>query len=293
MMDGFFFCVLAIDREGGVCYNSEKLTANSTGACARLSMEEKMDKLTRLGEKLARREQILGTNLVLLHSTPMLELMNEDYLDFVLFDMEHGTYNNENLVPLMQTCRLLGLPCFVRVPDVTYHHIARCMDLGADGVMAPRTETLEQLKLAVESMRFPPVGRKGRGGYCQLRAGESTANYQKSRYLLVQIESPLGIENLPAMLDAYGEHIAAVVVGPYDLSFTMGLEAQFEHPDFRAAVKRVFDICIERGKSVGIFCDNTEQAKRWRALGANFMWMCTDDQLYMAGMRSIIGAMKQ
>ena len=251
-----------------------------------------MNKFERLKDKLAKRDQILGTNITLIHSSPMLELMNEDYLDYVLFDMEHGIFNNENLVPLLQTCRLIGLPSFVRVPDCNYHHIARCMDLGADGIMLPRTETLEQVKLAVESMRFPPIGRKGRGGYRQIRDGETTAEFQKSRHLLVQIESPTGIANLPAMLEEYGEHIAAVVVGPYDLSFTMGMEAQFERPEFRAAVKQIFDICIEHQKSVGIFCDNTMQAKRWRELGANFMWMCTDDQLILAGLRSIIKPME-
>lgn len=252
-----------------------------------------MNKFERLKQKLVAREQILGTNITLIHSSPMLELINEDYLDYVLFDMEHGIFNNENLVTLLQTCRLIGLPSFVRVPDCTYHHIARCMDLGADGIMVPRVETLEQVKLAVESMRFPPVGRKGRGGYRQIRTDETTAEFQKNRHLLLQIESPLGISNLPAMLEQYGEHIAAVVVGPYDLSFTMEMEAQFDRPEFIAAVKQVFDICAGYGKSVGIFCDNTEYAKRWRELGANFMWMCTDDQLFLAGMRSIIKPMEE
>jgi len=250
-----------------------------------------MNKYTRLKEKLAAREQILGTNITLLQSAPMLEKINEDYLDYVLFDMEHGVFNNENLVALLQTCRLIGLPSFVRVPDAVYHPIARCLDLGADGIMLPRTDTLEQVQLAVEAMRFPPVGRKGRGGYCQLREHETVADFQKNRYLLLQMESPVGIRHLPEMLSMYGDEIAAIVVGPYDLSISMGLEGQFTHPDFVAAVKEIFDICIRRNKSVGIFCDNTEAAKRWRELGANFMWMCTDDQLFVAGMRAVIRPM--
>ena len=245
-----------------------------------------MDKFLRFKEKLASREQILGLIMTSIRSTEILEAMNEDYLDYVIFDMEHGTYNNENLIPLLQTCRLIGLPTIVRVPDYTYHHISRCMDLGADGIMLPRVETLEQVKLAIDSMRFPPIGRKGRGGYCQIRKGETTADYQKNRHLLIQIESPLGIQNLPAMLDTYGDQIAGVLIGPYDLSFTMGIETQFENPAFIAAVERVFEICIQRGKSVGIFCDSTEQAMKWRAKGANLMWVRTDEQLMLAGLRA-------
>lgn len=250
-----------------------------------------MNKYERLKAKLAERGQILGTIMTMIQSAPMLELINEDYLDYVILDMEHGVYNNESIVPLLQTGRLIGLPLFVRIPEITYHHISRCLDLGADGVVLPRVDTPEQVALAIQSMRFPPIGKKGRGGYCQLRAGETTADFQKNRHLIVQIESPIGIQNLPEMLDRYGDEISAVLIGPYDLSFTMGIETQFEHPDFIAAVKRVFDLCIARGKSVGIFCDNAEQARKWRREGANFLWMCTDEQLMLCGLRTILKPM--
>ena len=247
-----------------------------------------MNKYDNLKAKLKNRQQILGTNIMLITSAPMIEIINEDYLDYVLFDMEHGVFNNENLIPLLQTCRLCGLPAFVRVPDHTNFHIARCLDLGADGIMLPRTESVAQVKAAVEAMRFPPIGHKGKGGYCQVRAGETLDDFNKNRHLLVQIESPVGIEALPEMLDLYADEIAAIVIGPYDLSFTMHMPAQFDRPEFQAAVQKIFDICNERGKSVGIFCDNTENAEKYRKMGANFMWVCTDDQIVKAGLRSII-----
>ena len=153
---------------------------------------------------------------------------------------------------------------------------------------AARTETVEQVKNAVEAMRFPPVGHKGKGGYCQVRAGETLDDFNKNRHLLVQIESPTGIKALPDMLEAYGDEIAAIVIGPYDLSFTMNMPAEFNNPQFIAAVKEIFDICISRKKSVGIFCDSTEQARKYREMGANFMWMCTDDQIVRAGLRAVI-----
>lgn len=252
-----------------------------------------MNKYDRLHRKFQQREQILGTNIMLIASGPMIEVINEDYLDYVLFDMEHGMFNNESLIPLMQVCRLWGLPAFVRVPDHTNFHIARCLDFGADGIMLPRTETVAQVQAAVESMRFPPVGHKGKGGYCQVRAGESLADFNRRRYLLVQIESPAGIAALPDMLDRYGDDIAAIVIGPYDLSFTMGIPAQFDAPAFQAAVQQIFDICADWGKSVGIFCDTTAQAEKYRAMGANFMWMCTDDQIVKAGLRSIIAPLAE
>ena len=248
-----------------------------------------MNKYEKLKEKLGNRQKIVGTNIMIISSTPMIEIIaGEEYLDYVLFDMEHGIFNNENLIAPLQTCRLCGMPAFVRVPDHTNFHIARCLDLGADGIMLPRTESVEQVKAAVEAMRFPPVGHKGKGGYCQVRPGETLGDFNKNRHLLVQIESPVGIAALPEMLKLYGDEIAAIVIGPYDLSFTMGMPAEFDNPEFQSAVKEIFDICISRKKSVGIFCDGPIQAEKYISMGANFMWMCTDDQIVKAGLRAMI-----
>ena len=90
------------------------------------------------------------------------------------------------------------------------------------------------------------------------------------------------------MLDLYGDEIAAIVIGPYDLSFTMGMPAEFDRSEFQSAVKEIFDICISRKKSVGIFCDGPVPASKYIAMGANFMWMCTDDQIVKAGLRAMI-----
>ncbi|MBQ2988404.1 MAG: hypothetical protein IJD59_04795 [Clostridia bacterium] len=248
-----------------------------------------MNRYEILKEKLKGREKIVGTLITLTVSAPMIEIIaGEAYLDYVIFDMEHGSFNNENLITPLQVCRLCGMPAFVRVPDHTNFHIARCLDLGADGIMLPRTESVEQVRAAVEAMRFPPVGHKGKGGYCQVRPGETLADFNRSRHLLVQIESPVGIAALPDMLDRYGSEIAAIIIGPYDLSFTMGMPAQFDDPAFQNAVKEIFDICISRKKSVGIFCDGPAQAEKYLEMGANFMWICTDDQIVKAGLRAMV-----
>ncbi len=247
-----------------------------------------MDKYTQIREKFEQRKTILGTNMTMISSPSFIEKINEDYLDFVLFDTEHGIYSNEGIAPMLQVCRLIGLPSFVRVPYCEYPYIARAVDLGADGVMIPRTETLEQVKKAVQAMRFFPKGIKGHGGYGQMKPGESIEEFQKSRFLLLQIESETGIENLPQMLAEYDGEIAAVVIGPYDLSSSMGMFKRFERPEFLSCVQRVFDICNENRKSVGIFCDDRAAGEKYRAMGANLFWMCTDDELYREGMNRII-----
>ena len=76
-----------------------------------------MNKYENLEKKLKNREKVLGTTMSMINSPLVIEKMNRDDLDFILFDAEHGIFNNENLIPALQVCRLMGLPSFVRIPD--------------------------------------------------------------------------------------------------------------------------------------------------------------------------------
>ena len=150
----------------------------------------------------------------------------------------------QNTVELLQVCRLMGLPAFERAQDAEYHLIAKAVDMGADGVMIPRTESPEQLKTAVDALLFYPEGRKGSGGHAQFRKGEAYADFKKTRFLMPQIESPKGIEMLPKMLEEYGEYIS----NSYD-------------------------------KSCGIFCDDEVLAQKYRDMGCNVLWTSSDKDL--------------
>jgi 2-keto-3-deoxy-L-rhamnonate aldolase RhmA len=68
----------------------------------------------------------------------------------------------------------------------------------------------------------------------------------------------------------------------------MGLELQFTNPEFISEVERIFAICKKHNVNVGIFCDTPESATYWKQKGVNFFWMCTDDEVFLAGMRSLI-----
>ena len=249
-----------------------------------------MDRYQLLKEKLARREKVLGTTMAMLNNTLILEKMDRTDLDFVLFDAEHGVFDAQNVIPCLQTCRLMGLPSLVRVQDSEYFLIAKLIDMGADGIMLPRTETPEQLRTAVDGLLFSPVGRKGMGGIAQFRPGESFAEFPKTRLLMPQIESPRGIENLPAMLEQYGEWIDAVMIGPYDMSVMVGTPQNITSPVMLESIQKVFDISSEYGKSTGIFCDNEEKAELFRGMGANVLWVATDRDFYLRGYRETMDA---
>lgn len=240
-----------------------------------------MNKYELLREKLKNRETVTMANLML-SSSPLL-LNCYASADCVLLDKEHGIYGTEELIPMTMRCRELGLPAIVRVEDSAYHLIAKAIDLGADGIMLPRTETVEQVRTAVEAMHFAPIGRTGFGGWGIMREGESFADFQRGRILMPQIESPKGLKNLPAMVEAYGEYIDAFIIGPNDYSIMVGLPREVDSPRMIEEIRKVFECCRALGKSCGCYGGDDEHTRLYRSMGANVFWMGSDDAYLRRG----------
>ncbi len=250
-----------------------------------------MDKYQLLKKKLSECKSTTMGNLMLTASPYLLDA----YVDFdcVLLDKEHGIYDTENLLPMLTHCRSLSLPAIVRVEDSVYHLIAKTIDMGADGIMIPRTETVEQVKTAVEAMHFHPIGRTGFGGYGLLRKGETFEEFQKGRILVLQIESRKGLENIPEMIRQYGDYIDAFMIGPNDYSIMQGLTRQPLHPEMFEEVQRVFDKCREYHKSCGCFAAESDVALRYADMGANLFWVGDDSTYIRKGIRSYLDVLPE
>lgn len=252
-----------------------------------------MNRYEALRQKFANAEPVRGTTCSTIIDPILLPKMDHPAMDFILFDAEHGRYDAQNLVPMLHMCRMIGLPAIVRIQDAYYHLAAKPLDMGADGIMVPRTETVEQLKAVIDGLCFYPVGRKGCGGSLQLHPGETLEHFNTSRFLLPQIESPRGIENLPAMLDAYGDHISAVMIGPYDMSIMVGTPLDIYSDVMMESIQKVFDISKSYNKSCGIFCGDVEDARRFRAMGANVYWTGLDAQFLQMGVKQTFDQLAQ
>lgn len=251
-----------------------------------------MTRYESLKNKLANCEKVVGTTMIMLNAPVVLEKMVCPELDFILMDAEHGFFDTQNVIPMLHTCRMKGMPSMMRVQDSQYHLIAKAIDMGADGVMIPRVETLEQIKTAIDAVCFAPIGRKGAGGYAQMRPGESYEEFQKSRMIMIQIESQTGIDNLDSMLSTYGEYIDAVIIGPNDLSIMLGTPFDCKSEVMEAACKKIFDISRAHGKSCGIFCNDAADAKHYQDMGCNVLWTASDIQYYMRGFMETMNELK-
>jgi len=251
-----------------------------------------MDNYEKLQQKLKNREMITMANLMITQSPLMLKAFQS--ADCVLLDKEHGIYGTEELIPMTLQCRAMQMPSIVRVEDKMYHLIAKAIDLGADGIMLPRTETVEQVKTAVDAMHFAPIGRTGVGGWGIFRDEEHDFDkFQKSRILLVQIESPAGLAAMEDMIAAYGDYIDGFVIGPNDYSVMMGVPFQLDHPVMMEEYKKFYAICAKHEKSCGIFDPDLARGKRDKAMGANIFWLGDDLSCMKAGFEALVNGIKE
>ncbi len=246
-----------------------------------------MSGLENFKDKLQNRAPVFGSTFSAINSIHLPRVFKSAGVDFMLFDCEHGNYAPEGFVDMLTMCRLLDLPSVIRVQDCEYHCISKCLDLGADAVLIPRTETLAQVELAVASVRFYPRGRKGAGGVGLLRPGESAEDFNENRLLFLQIESPLGVRSLDEMLETYGAEIAGVIIGPSDLSITSGMGLQTNSEPVLRQIREIIAICQGHEKSVGMFLMPSQLAA-WAGEGMNILW-CSSDTGFMAqGLRQTL-----
>ncbi len=201
--------------------------------------------------------------------------------DFVVLDEEHGTLSTESAEEILRVCRLCDLPTIVRIGNAVPNIIAKTLDMGADGLMIPRVECMEQIETTVLNARYYPRGRKGCGGFSNLRGddGGSVDTYNRNRLLMPQIESYEGLRALPEILQRFGDEIACVLIGPYDSSIMIGTPLNITSAPMQKYIKNVFDICKAHGKAAGIFVDDASMIPYYRDLGANVYWTGTEISL--------------
>lgn len=229
-----------------------------------------------LKKKLENREKLFSTMLCHVGFTALPSVYKASGLDFLIIDLEHGSFYPENIGDFAQMCQKEELPLIARVQDCEYHCISKPLDMGADGVLIPRTETMEQVETAIRSMRFYPYGKKGVGGRSLLRKGENVYDFNKNRLLFLQIESQQGVDLLDEMLTRYGEQVAGIIIGPSDMAVSLGCGLDVNAEPMIQNITKVIKTCEKHGKSIGMFMDDDNVAQRWHNEGMNIYWIGTE-----------------
>lgn len=218
-------------------------------------------------EKLKQGEPVLGT-WINSGSPVNAEIAARVGFDFVVVDVEHSPVDLEDTHRMFQAMRSgdpNGVP-MIRAHGVDYAHLKRYLDLGVGGVIAPLVNSAQEAEQFVRTCKFPPLGDRG-VGFCRANAygielSEYVARANDEIALTVQIEHIKAVESIDEILSVEG--IDAAFIGPYDLSASMGITGQLEHPDYLAAKERVLKSCEKHGIACGIHVvqPNLSEVKR-------------------------------
>lgn len=242
-----------------------------------------MKNISEIRALLAQDKATVGTWLQL-PSADVAELMARAGYDWVAVDMEHGSFGRQGLPEIFRAIECGGAVPFARLAEATKQNIKAALEAGAQGLIFPMIESREQLDKAIDLSLYPgledwpganPAENRG-VGYCRANVfGKNFDEYRtgtaKDLFLVAQIEHIRAVENLEAILSH--PRLDAIMVGPYDLSGSMGLTGQFDHPKFKEAMERINACCQRMGARMGLHIvqPDTEALKAQIASGARFI----------------------
>lgn len=239
----------------------------------------------------------IGTFMFEFNTSGIGRIAAEAGAEFAVFDMEHTGWSVESIRMLIATTGRADIVPLVRIPATDGYFVARVLDMGAMGVMAPMVESAEQAARLVAAAKYPPLGRRGAAfgiahdDYSDGSIPQKMESANREGLVIAQIETAAGVRNVHEIAAVAG--IDVLWIGHVDLSNSLGIPGQFDHPEFHGALKRVLDACRQHGKVPGFMaCDITagkallDQGFRMIAYGGD-LW------LYQAALRQGVAALQQ
>jgi 2-dehydro-3-deoxyglucarate aldolase len=212
----------------------------------------RIQKICEIRKSLAANQPSIGSWIQIPHAS-VAEIMGQSGYDWVAVDLEHGAISPHQLPDLFRALELGGTLPLARLAQGHSKDCKQALDAGAGGVIIPMVESAAQLAQARDACRWPPAGTRGVGFSRANLFGkhfETYAEEAQSPLLVAMIEHVRAVDNLAEILQVSG--LDAIMVGPYDLSASMGLTAQFEHPEFMAVMQRICALSSENRIPSGV-----------------------------------------
>jgi 2-keto-3-deoxy-L-rhamnonate aldolase RhmA len=241
--------------------------------------------------------RVYGT-LIVSTSPKWPDAVKDSGLDFVFIDTEHIPIGRETLSWMCRSYAAIGLPPIVRIPSPDPIEACKVLDGGACGIIAPYVETAQQVRSLVGAVKLRPL--KGKLGETAIREPDTLEpqlrdyldDFSSGNILVVNIESLPAIENLDEILSVPG--LDAVLIGPHDLSVSMGIPEQYTDPAFDAAVRDIIKRARGGNVAAGIhFWESIEQEIDWAKAGANLIIHSGDISLFAATLREDLKQMRE
>jgi len=242
-------------------------------------MNQIFEKRRALKEKMRRRERMFAGWISYAHPS-ITETFARAGFDFMAIDMEHSTISLEQAQRIIAASQSEGVPCLPRPVSHSNDWLKPLLDSGADGMLVQMVETPEQVQALINDLKYPPIGRRTYGVNRAQTYGFDFDTYintwNETSTFMIQVESIKGVENIDKLLEF--DQIDGVMVGPYDISGSLGVPGQTTHPLVIEASKKVIAACERTGKSCGtqVADANPESVKALFDLGYTYAILGSD-----------------
>jgi 2-keto-3-deoxy-L-rhamnonate aldolase RhmA len=224
------------------------------------------------------------------------EIMTGCGFDWLLIDAEHSPFTLDSLLPVLMAFNGRETVPLIRVPSNDRVPIKQFLDLGAEGILVPMVNSAQEARQAVAACKYPPVGVRGFGPKRASNYNRDSADYirtaNESLLVLIQIEHIEAVGRIEEILTVPG--LDAVLLGPMDLSASMGRLGQIEHPEVQAAIEKVIAAARKAGLPVGVpMAADAETLMKWAARGCNLLITGEQDGLLRRAAESALATFKR
>ncbi len=241
--------------------------------------------------RLAAGELALGMGLRQARTVDIATIAKTCGFDWVFIDMEHSSMDVDLASQLAMASLAAGVSPLVRVPGLEHYHSSRLLDNGAQGIVAPHVDTVEEAKRVASACRYPPVGHRSMAGaqpqlgFEMLPPGEATRIVNEEMLVTVMLESPKAIANADAIAQVKG--VDALLIGTADLCAEMGMPGKLGDPKVEEAYRTVIAACKKHGKYPGMGgVYEPKLMEKYIGFGMRMILSGSDLSFMMAGARA-------
>lgn len=239
---------------------------------------------TLVKEKLRKNQPTFGSWVTIGHQS-IIEIMATAGFEWLTLDLEHSTIDFTKAMELIAHIQSFGMAALVRVSKNEEVVIKRVLDAGADGVIVPMVRNAAEAQQAVEYVKYPPIGKRGVGLSRAQNYGigfEKYKDWQKDGSIIIaQIEHIDSVNNIDEIINTPG--VDGTIVGPFDLSASMGMPGEYDKPEVIAALKRVEERCKFYNKPLGFHVINPDYKLVIEKLNAGYTFIAFSLDFYYLG----------
>lgn len=221
----------------------------------------------------------------------MIEAIGYSGFDFVILDLEHGPNSVRSIQGLIRAAQLSNILPIVRIKENNVGLAAEVLDIGAGGIQVPQVTTADEARNVIKATRYAPEGNRGVCRFVRAADYSATDRFQyfkeaNEAIIILQLEGTEAIANLDSILAVEGFDV--IFIGPYDLSQSMSVAGQIDHPVVVKEMERIVEKCRSKNIATGTFVDTIANAKKWKKSGVKYIAYSVDIGLMYEKCREII-----